>query len=233
MVSYPRLMVLHITFFSEDTSERWSPLKQHSTPQYLERRTRLRKSREFSNNRRATSQDRSFPSLNWRRKSEPGIVHTYTSKTLPKKITKLKKNKDQTAKFYMDLSDCEHSEAATESLEERCEDIQESSLETEAETTKIASSTLEKVVSDLLMQNEEFHKLLNRQRRSIRDSEPEPGIWLKQEPAQLPSKADSLPRDFQLNDQLESASVGCTEKSGTLPFHRKQVDVEIEDIPEK
>lgn len=118
----------------------------------------------------------------------------------------------------------------------RCEDIQESSLETETDdTTKIASTTLEKVVSDLLMQNEEFHKVLNRQRRSVRDSESEPGIWLKQDGCdQLPSKADSLPRDFQLNDQLESgAEKDKGRSSGNSLFHRKGPDVEIEDIPEK
>lgn len=114
---------------SEDTSsERWSPLKQHSTPQYLERRTRLRKSRDFSTNRRTASQDRSFPGLNWRRKSEPGIVNTYTTKTLPKKITKIKKNKDQTAKFYTDFSDsencCDGVEVTNESLEEEGSEIQ-------------------------------------------------------------------------------------------------------------
>lgn len=114
---------------SEDTaSERWSPLKQHSTPQYLERRTRLRKSRDFSANRRTASQDRSFPGLNWRRKSEPGIVNNYTAKTLPKKITKIKKNKDQTAKFYTDFSDsetcCDGVDVTNGSLEEESSEIQ-------------------------------------------------------------------------------------------------------------
>lgn len=74
--------------------DKWGMLKQHSTPQYLERRTRFRKSRE-SADRRAASHDRAFVSLAaWRRKSEPNVSH-YNTKTLPKKITKIKKAKER------------------------------------------------------------------------------------------------------------------------------------------
>lgn len=117
-----------------------------------------------------------------------------------------------------------------------CEDIQESSLEGENDS-HIASTTLEKVVSDLLMQNEEFQKLLNRQRRNIRDSEPGQGIWSKQESDEIPNKADSLPRDFQLNDQLDCKqskedNVAKSNVRDDSLLDAKQPDVEIEDLPE-
>lgn len=82
--------------FSEDSPpvDKWGLLKQHSTPQYLERRTRTRKSRD-NIDRRAASHDRAFASLAaWRRKSEPNVAH-YNTKTLPKKITKIKKAKER------------------------------------------------------------------------------------------------------------------------------------------
>ncbi|XP_044270436.1 pleckstrin homology domain-containing family G member 1 isoform X2 [Tribolium madens] len=192
---------------TEDTTEKWSPLNKNSTPHYLERRSRVRKSRDLSN-RRASSQDRAFPSLgSWRRKSEPsmGLIPQYTAKTIPKKISKLKKAKESGAKFYTDLSDSENYDVIGESNEslaisanvdtpDHCENSNE-------EPPK--SNNLEKIVTDLLMQNEEFHKALNRQRRT-RASEPEPPTWFEEEARpKLPSKADSLPRSFQLNDQID------------------------------
>ncbi|XP_064216001.1 uncharacterized protein GEFmeso isoform X2 [Tribolium castaneum] len=192
---------------TEDTTEKWSPLNKNSTPHYLERRSRVRKSRDLSN-RRASSQDRAFPSLgSWRRKSEPsmGMIPQYTAKTIPKKISKLKKAKESGAKFYTDLSDSENYDVIGESNEslavspsvdspDRCENGGE-------EPPK--SNNLEKIVTDLLMQNEEFQKALNRQRRT-RASEPEPPTWFEDEARlKLPSKADSLPRSFQLNDQID------------------------------
>ncbi|XP_060519561.1 uncharacterized protein LOC132697864 isoform X2 [Cylas formicarius] len=197
---------------AEDTSERWSPLKPHSpTPHYLERRCRVRKTRDFSG-RRASSQDRSFPSLgSWRRKSEPSMIpQQYNVKTMPKKITKLKKTKEGSSSgggsstFYTDLSD---SETAAESVERlMTEDVvDEGTANAQAKNGKSIENNLEKIVSELLMQNQEFHKVFNREhvrhpRRNI-NSEPGP-IWYE-EPPQLPSKADSLPRSFQLNDQIE------------------------------
>uniref|UniRef100_A0A1Y1KCR1 DH domain-containing protein n=1 Tax=Photinus pyralis TaxID=7054 RepID=A0A1Y1KCR1_PHOPY len=214
--SHARQLVMQLGQNASEISEDTSPLKQHSTPQYLERRSRVRKTRDFSS-RRAASSDRSFVSLtSWRRKSEPGFVNQYTSKTLPKRITKIKKSKDYTtAKFYTDLSDSEICES-----QDKCEDILESSLECETETE--ISNTLEKVVSDLLMQNEEFHKLMTRQRRGARDCEP----WTKSGD-ELPSKADSLPRDFQLNDQLDCKIVNADEA-----LSNSKPDVENEDLQE-
>ncbi|KAF5304632.1 hypothetical protein FQR65_LT07914 [Abscondita terminalis] len=221
--SHARQLVMqlgqNVTEIEEDTS----PLKQHSTLQYLERRSRVRKTRDFSI-RRAASQDRSFVSLaSWRRKSEPGFINQYTSKTLPKRISKIKKAKDYTtAKFYTDLSDSEVcAESQPDLTEDRCEDIQESLLESEHDSHMV-SNTLEKVVSDLLMQNEEFQKLMNRQRRSARDNEPG-GLWTKSSG----DKADSLPRDFQLNDQLD-----CEVVSDKSELNNKQPDAEPEDLQE-
>lgn len=115
-----------------------------------------------------------------------------------------------------------------------CEDIQESSLEVETDS-HIASTTLEKVVSDLLMQNEEFQKLLSRQRRNMRDSEPpQLSLWSKEEVAQLPSKSDSLPRDFLLNDQLEKKTKIETDRSKSdNSMTLQKGNVEIEDLPER
>lgn len=167
----------------------------------------MRKSRDLSN-RRASSQDRAFPSLgSWRRKSEPsmGMIPQYTAKTIPKKISKIKKAKESGAKFYTDLSDSENYDVIGESNEslaisasvdtpDNCENGNE-------EPTK--SNNLEQIVTDLLMQNEEFQKAMNRQRRT-RGSEPEPPTWFEEEARpKLPSKADSLPRSFQLNDQID------------------------------
>lgn len=176
----------------------------------------MRKTRNLSS-RRATSQDRSFVSLgSWRRKSEPSMIPQYDAKTVPKKISNLKKAKESSAKFYTDFSDSENCDAVDDSLETKSEqntssciqrddtydDIQESSLESDHVTIK---STLEQVVSDLLMQNKEFQKVMNR-RKNLRDSEPLANVWLKQESSELPAKSDSLPRNIQLNDQIDSKS---------------------------
>ncbi|KAK4873112.1 hypothetical protein RN001_015141 [Aquatica leii] len=225
--SHARQLVMQLGQNVPEISEDTSPLKQHSTLQYLERRSRVRKTRDFAN-RRTASQDRSFVSLtSWRRKSEPGFINQYTSKTLPKRITKIKKSKDYTtAKFYTDLSDSEIcAESQTDLTEDKCEDIQESSLEGEHD---VASNTLEKVVSDLLMQNEEFQKLMNRQRRNVRDSEPGPGLWTKTSGDELPNKADSLPRDFQLNDQLDCKDESVDEST----LSTKPPDIDVEDLQE-
>ncbi|KAK5640520.1 hypothetical protein RI129_011331 [Pyrocoelia pectoralis] len=221
--SHARQLVMQLGQNVPEISEDTSPLKQHSTPQYLERRSRVRKTRDFSS-RRAASSDRSFVSLtNWRRKSEPGFINQYTSKTLPKRITKIKKAKDYTtAKFYTDLSDCE---SQCDLSQDKCEDIQESSLECENESE--ISNTLEKVVSDLLMQNEEFQKLMTRQRRNVRDSEPGPCLWTKTSD-ELPSKADSLPRDFQLNDQLDCK----IENADDEVLQNSKPNIETEDLQE-
>lgn len=87
----------YTSIFSGDITpvDKWGLPKLHSTPQYLERqRTRIRKSRDGAD-RRAASHDRAFASLAaWRRKSEPNVAH-YNTKTLPKKITKIKKAKER------------------------------------------------------------------------------------------------------------------------------------------
>lgn len=49
------------------------------------------------------------------------------------------------------------------------------------------------------MQNQEFQKILNRQRKMIKDETS--GVWMKQNICDKP-KADSLPRSFQLNEEV-------------------------------
>ncbi|XP_076264723.1 guanine nucleotide exchange factor in mesoderm isoform X1 [Rhynchophorus ferrugineus] len=192
---------------SEDGSEKWSPLKNSSsTPHYLERRSR-KKTQEVKESR-SSSQDRIFPLGNWRRKSEPSMVpQQYDSKTIPKKISKLKKNKETgSSTFYTDLSDLEQCDSqpndnvSSETTGSRDEvDV----------TTNSIQTGLEKIVSELLMQKEDFNKALNREhtrhpRRNI-NSEPGP-IWFCDDRLELPNKADSLPRSFQLNDPLVTPS---------------------------
>ncbi|KAJ8944802.1 hypothetical protein NQ318_013136, partial [Aromia moschata] len=197
---------------TEDTTDKWSPLRQY-TPHYLERRSRVRKTRDYSN-RRASSQDRSFPSLgSWRRKSEPDMIPQYNSKTMPKKITKIKKAKEcGNAKFYTDLSDseaCDVVDESTESLsqtpnEEPAREQNEEEEEEERRDAETVKNNLEKIVSEILMQNQNFHKAFYRQngRKNV-TSDPTTSVWYEEIP-KLPSKADSLPRSFQLNDQIES-----------------------------
>lgn len=187
---------------SAETEEKWTPLKHSSnTPHYLERRSRIRKTVDPSS-RRAASQDRSFPSLaSWRRKSEPGVIPQYTAKTLPHKITKLKKQK-AASKFYTELSDSEQVTESTESLGKTMgeEEGFGSSREMNAEEVDgPPRMDLERIVSDIV--NEEFKKL-KKGKKGCRDSEPTPAAWMEEKVAsKLPAKADSLPRSFQLNDQ--------------------------------
>lgn len=160
-----------IFFLLEDASEKW-PIKQHSTLQYLEKRSRVRKSRDQSSTRRAASQDRSFVSLgSWRRKSEPSMAppQQYNTKTMPKKITNLKKAKETSnATFYTDLSDSESCDIANESNDSiDCggkieENGQQEEVKEKSEQIAVNVNTLERVVSELLMQNKDFHKILNR-----------------------------------------------------------------------
>lgn len=88
----------------------------------------------------------------------------YNSKTIPKKISNMKKAKEQSnATFYTDLSDSESCDIANESndsidcgvkndviLQENGEEKREHS----------AVNTLDRIVSELLMQNKD--KILNR-----------------------------------------------------------------------
>ncbi|XP_044766488.1 uncharacterized protein LOC123322602 isoform X2 [Coccinella septempunctata] len=206
----------------EETEEKWTPLKHSSnTPHYLERRSRTRKTAEAPN-RRAASQDRSFPSLtNWRRKSEPGVIPQYTAKTLPHKITKLKKQK-AASKFYTDLSDsenfCEAAMESTESLTSTPPGKDQSLCELDGDGAA-RRTDLERIVSDIV--NEEFKKL-KKNRRALRDSEPTPGVWTEGEDAKakLPAKADSLPRSFQLNEQ-----------GGSENYHRHVLDKSVKESP--
>ncbi|XP_049819706.1 pleckstrin homology domain-containing family G member 1 isoform X3 [Aethina tumida] len=198
---------------TDSPNDKWSTYKPYSTPDYLERRSRVRKSRNLSN-RRASSQDRSFTSLsNWRRKSEPEMIPQYNSKTMPKRISQMKKAKEVvTAKFYTDLYDSETCDNPNESMESLPENMTESELDVSQKSEERSEETtnLEKIVSELLQQSRpEFNKLLNNQppsrpRRTL-SSDPSSTIWYDDR-SKLPSKADSLPRSFQLNDQIDSGS---------------------------
>ncbi|XP_066148186.1 uncharacterized protein [Euwallacea fornicatus] len=220
---------------ADDTSiGSWSPLKYSSTtPHYLERRSRVRKNRELSKER-SISQDRTFTTFgSWRRKSEPGVIpQPYDSKVIPKRISKLKKSKEigASSTFYTDLSDCENCDLASESVE---------SIPTQSESPKeecqqqSPQSNLEKIVSDLLMQKQDFHKVFNRgphqkERHPRRNVTSEPGpIWYEERP-QLPSKADSLPRSFQLNEPPEEGgeeeTIGEPSREGDLSSRLDETD---------
>lgn len=134
------------------------------------------------------------------------LIPQYNAKTVPKKISKIKKAKEGGAKFYTDLSDSENYDVIGESNEslvsqtvdtpDKCDGVVEEAPKDSVE------NNLEKIVSDLLMQNQEFQKVMNRQRRNARGSEPDPTVWYEERP-KLPNKADSLPRSFQLNDQIQ------------------------------
>ncbi|KAL1518336.1 hypothetical protein ABEB36_001975 [Hypothenemus hampei] len=195
---------------SEETSERWSPLKHNSiTPHYLEKRSRVKKTRE-----RSVSQDRSFTSFgSWRRKSDPSMIpQQYDSKVVPKKISKLKKSKEinGSSTFYTDLSDsencCDLTADSVECLVKEEEELQMPVEEQPEIGPNSIGTNLEKIVSELIMQNQDFHKVFNRtslqnQRHPRRNITSEPGpIWYEESRPQLPSKADSLPRSFQLNN---------------------------------
>nr|CAI5821529.1 unnamed protein product [Callosobruchus analis] len=190
-----------------EITEKWSPLKPSTTPHYLERRSRMRKTRDFSN-RRASSQDRSFVSLgSWRRKSEPSMIPQYNSKTIPKKISKLKKSKEQamSATFYTDLSDSETCDAIGESTESLAQNGEVRHEEREDEKTEDypVKTNLEKIVSEILMQNQKMFS--NRQTMNRRNvtSDPTTSAWYE-EKMKLPAKSDSLPRSFQLSDKIET-----------------------------
>lgn len=66
-------------------------------------------------------------------------------------------------------------------------------------------------------------------RKNGRGSEPLPNIWKKtEEEEKLPAKADSLPRNIQLNDQIENL-----EKTETDDNEVAAVNVsEVEEHPE-
>ena len=195
---------------TDEDIELWTPLKQHSTPQYLERRTRVRKSRDFSTTRRAVSYDRAFPSLgSWRRKSEPNVVQQYDTKTVPSRISKLKKAKpkESTSTFYTGLSDSETCDATED--ERLKSEVEEKVVDTneEQDINNDSSENLEKVVSDLIMQKEDFNRCINRRnKRNLRESETDPNICSIVDSDSVSGKADSLPRSFQLNDQIENTN---------------------------
>lgn len=193
---------------TEEQYDKSSPIKQHTTPQYLERRGRFRKTRDFSV-RRATSQDRTFPSLGkWRRQSDPSGCQYKTAKKSPK----AKKSPDSSV-FYTDLSDSENCEgligASMDSLnviqeQERQERPHEQRFESpERDDKQHLSNTIAQVVTDLLMQNVEFHKVLSKQRRNMKGSHSCYGNSKQYEQSDEGgiNKSDSLPRSFQLNDK--------------------------------
>lgn len=92
----------------------------------------------------------------------------YNTKTMPKKISSLKKAKESNATFYTDLSDSESCDIANESNDsidcgvKNDEVVQEVEVKEKSEQIAVNLNTLEKVVSELLMQNKDFHKILNR-----------------------------------------------------------------------
>lgn len=161
----------------------------------------------------------------------------YTTKTMPKKISNLKKAKESTATFYTDLSDSECCDIINESndslecpkddslQEETCENVKDKN-----EQVTINMNTLEKVVSDLLMQNKEFQKILNK-RKNGRGSEPLANVWSKKseekEEENMPAKADSLPRNIQLNDQI--GSLDKTESQEKDVRDEKSAKTEVEE----
>lgn len=58
----------------------------------------------------------------------------------------------------------------------------------------------------------------------MRGSEPLANIWSKKtEEEKLPAKADSLPRNIQLNDQIESLESAPSETSKNVPVEKAAV----------
>ncbi|CAH1100952.1 unnamed protein product [Psylliodes chrysocephalus] len=221
---------------TEDTNnDKWSPLKQHSTPHYLERRSRARKTRDFGS-RRAASQDRSFPTLaNWRRKSEPSMIPQYNPVKSISKISKPKKTKDtQSATFYTDLSDSEHCpDESLDNLREDGVEVAAEAVEEEKTENDTVKNNLEKIVSDILLQNQNFHKAYYRQvsRKSVTS---DPSSTWYEEKVKLPAKADSLPRSFQLYDQPDSKDgVECKNERLVLDMSLKEnPDTDVEEQQE-
>lgn len=128
---------------------------------------------------------------------------------MPKKISKIKKDKEiKSATFYTDLEDSENYEMIGESIESLSQDPIESKTEEVEEkaeedqgTEDALKSNLEKIVSDIIMQNENFQKAFSRNRKTV-TSDPTSN-WCEEQ-IKLPTKADSLPRSFQLNDQIDA-----------------------------
>ncbi|KAK9700646.1 RhoGEF domain [Popillia japonica] len=185
----------------EEAAELWLPLKkQYSTPHYLERRSRVRQSRDPSA-RRAASHDRAFPSLgSWRRKSEPNVVQQYDTKTVPTRISKIKKSKESTATFYTDFSDSENCD--NENTKQILTEDKFSFTQKEKNENESVSQSIEKITNAML------HRKFDDSKLSLRESETEPNICMKLDKDELvANKADSLPRSFQLNNnQLDCKS---------------------------
>lgn len=172
------------------------------------------------------------------------MIPQYNSKTMPKKITKMKKAKEcKNATFYTDLSDSETCDIAGESMESLphtvCSDMTEEHNEEQEELVaqnNTVKSNLEKIVSDILMQNHNFQKAFNRQvsRKNV-TSDPT-SVWYE-EKVKLPAKSDSLPRSFQLNDQLESNNEEVTDCKNERLMHdmslKENPDTDIEEQQEK
>ncbi|XP_074028114.1 guanine nucleotide exchange factor in mesoderm isoform X3 [Leptinotarsa decemlineata] len=225
---------------NEDVNnDKWSPLRQNSTPQYLERRSRLRKTRDFTN-RRASSQDRSILSPgNWRRKSEPSMIPQYNSKTMPKKITKLKKAKEfKSATFYTDLSDSENFEVVGESLECLPQNNSELTADEQAKQHQRSDdrvkNNIEKIVSDILMENQTFNKALSRPNTRKNATNDPTMVWYDDK-LKVPAKSDSLPRSFQLNDQIDSIDGGLDCRNERLMHDmslKENPDIDVEEQQE-
>lgn len=186
----------------------------------MERRSRVRQSRDLSS-RRATSHDRSFPSLSsWRRKSEPNVVQQYDTKTVPVRISKIKKSKESTATFYTDFSDSENCDNDNTHQNTTEENFSYTTINRDETESKPTSQSVEEM-SEVIQRQETFED----SKSLLRESETEPNICMRADKELVTSKADSLPRSFQLNNQIDckSESYEClnvTDKSlkgGTLP----------------
>lgn len=217
------ICVIECNVFLEDFNDKWTPLKINSTPHYLERRSRVRKTRNLSN-RRASSQDRAFPLGNWRRKSEPNMP--LINSAIPQK-SKLKKAKESNnSTFYTDLSDSENCDNIDESME---------SLGQNDETSTICDDekyedNMGKIVSDILM--DKWPK--NRTRKSVNGEPTSPNAWFDQNSIAMQiQKSDSLPRSFQLNDQIDSNNSKTETKDENVTSKENINNNDIEEQQEK
>lgn len=146
------------------------------------------------------------------------MIPQYNSKLMPKKIVKIKKTKEySSATFYTDLSDsetCDTVGESTESLTQNLsEDVTYEQNEEEEASPEIIKNNLEKIVSEILMQNQNFQKAFSKQnnRKNV-TSDPTTSVWYE-DGIKLPSKADSLPRSFQLNDKINMPDMSLKEDS--------------------
>lgn len=153
-------------------------LKSEDSPNLSTRRS------ESMSRERSKSRDTFVKFPSWRRKSEPGVelsrffaqekiekpqepeiqIPQYNSKTIPKKIYKIKKARNKLkettgATFYTDLSDSATCDEVLH-ISESCESLEKTDEVKEVEEVK--AETVEDIVSQLLMQNREFQRILSK-----------------------------------------------------------------------